>query len=47
MADDPLALALTTAREIAQRSPDAIRAAKRLLQVASRGDAAAPFKGSR
>ncbi|CAB3802044.1 putative enoyl-CoA hydratase echA8 [Paraburkholderia caffeinitolerans] len=41
VADDPLALAFTTAREIAQRSPDAIRAAKRLLQVASRGDAAA------
>ncbi|WP_310632958.1 crotonase/enoyl-CoA hydratase family protein [Paraburkholderia sp.] len=39
--DDPLALALQTAREIAQRSPDAIRAAKRLLHVASRGDAAA------
>ncbi|CAG9221381.1 Enoyl-CoA hydratase/carnithine racemase [Paraburkholderia tropica] len=38
--DDPLALALQTAREIAQRSPDAIRAAKRLLHVASRGDAA-------
>ncbi|WP_213306334.1 crotonase/enoyl-CoA hydratase family protein [Paraburkholderia sacchari] len=41
VADDPLALAFTTARDIAQRSPDAIRAAKRLLQVASRGDAAA------
>ncbi|MDR3097763.1 MAG: crotonase/enoyl-CoA hydratase family protein [Paraburkholderia sp.] len=41
VADDPLALALATAREIAQKSPDAIRAAKRLLQVASRGDAAA------
>ena len=41
VADDPLALALATAREIAQKSPDAIRAAKRLLQVAARGDAAA------
>jgi enoyl-CoA hydratase/carnithine racemase len=41
VADGPLALALATAREIAQKSPDAIRAAKRLLQVASRGDAAA------
>jgi enoyl-CoA hydratase/carnithine racemase len=41
VADAPLALALATAREIAQKSPDAIRAAKRLLQVASRGDAAA------
>jgi enoyl-CoA hydratase/carnithine racemase len=41
VSDDPLALALQTAREIAQKSPDAIRAAKRLLHVASRGDAAA------
>lgn len=41
VADDPLALALATARDIAQKSPDAIRAAKRLLHVASRGDAAA------
>ncbi|WP_322048930.1 crotonase/enoyl-CoA hydratase family protein [Paraburkholderia sp. J67] len=39
--DDPHAQALATAREIAQRSPDAIRAAKRLMQVASQGDAAA------
>ncbi|WP_269506394.1 crotonase/enoyl-CoA hydratase family protein [Burkholderia sp. IMCC1007] len=38
---DPLALALDAAREIAQKSPDAIRAAKHLMQVASRGDAAA------
>jgi enoyl-CoA hydratase/carnithine racemase len=41
VADDPRAQALLTAREIAQRSPDAIRAAKRLLAVAAQGDAAA------
>ncbi|WP_321880255.1 crotonase/enoyl-CoA hydratase family protein [Paraburkholderia bannensis] len=39
--DDPHAQALAMAREIAQRSPDAIRAAKRLLHVAAQGDAAA------
>ncbi|WP_321950637.1 crotonase/enoyl-CoA hydratase family protein [Paraburkholderia bannensis] len=39
--DDPHTQALTMAREIAQRSPDAIRAAKRLLHVAAQGDAAA------
>lgn len=39
--DDPRAQALATAREIAQRSPDAIRAAKRLLHVAAHGDTAA------
>jgi enoyl-CoA hydratase/carnithine racemase len=36
--DDPHAVALATAREIAQRSPDAIRAAKRLLNVAPVSD---------
>jgi enoyl-CoA hydratase/carnithine racemase len=41
VSDDPHAEALALAREIAQRSPDAIRAAKRLLHVASHGDAAA------
>lgn len=41
VSDDPRAQALATAREIAQRSPDAIRAAKRLLHVAAHGDAAA------
>jgi enoyl-CoA hydratase/carnithine racemase len=34
MADDPRALALETAAEIAGRSPDAVRAAKRLLNNA-------------
>lgn len=41
VSDDPRAQALTAAREIAQRSPDAIRAAKRLSHVAAHGDAAA------
>ena len=36
--DDPLALALSTAREIASRSPEAIRAAKRLLNLAVTSD---------
>ena len=39
--DDPLVAALSTAREIASRSPDAIRAAKRLLNLAVACDAAA------
>jgi enoyl-CoA hydratase/carnithine racemase len=38
--DDPRAAALETAREIAGRSPDAIRAAKRLLNLAVASDAA-------
>jgi enoyl-CoA hydratase/carnithine racemase len=38
--DDPHAAALQTAREIATRSPDAIRAAKRLLNLAVACDAA-------
>jgi enoyl-CoA hydratase/carnithine racemase len=38
--DDPHAAALETAREIAARSPDAIRAAKRLLNLAADCDAA-------
>jgi len=38
--DDPYAAALQTAREIASRSPDAIRAAKRLLNLAVACDAA-------
>lgn len=42
--DDPLTFALATAREIAQKSPDAIRAAKRLMHVASHGDAAATLQ---
>jgi enoyl-CoA hydratase/carnithine racemase len=37
--DDPHAAALATAREIASTSPDAIRAAKRLLNLASSADA--------
>ncbi|KJC44452.1 crotonase/enoyl-CoA hydratase family protein [Bradyrhizobium sp. LTSP857] len=40
LADDPLAAALSTAQEIANRSPDAIRAAKRLLNLAATCDAA-------
>lgn len=39
--EDPHAAALAAAREIAQKSPDAIRAAKRLMRVAENGDAAA------
>jgi enoyl-CoA hydratase/carnithine racemase len=38
--DDPRVAALATAREIAARSPDAVRAAKRLLNVAVASDAA-------
>jgi len=38
--EHPLSLALLTAREIASRSPDAIRAAKRLLNLAVACDAA-------
>jgi len=39
--EDPRAAALAAAREIAGRSPDAIRAAKRLMQVTAGGDVAA------
>jgi enoyl-CoA hydratase/carnithine racemase len=39
LAADPLAEALATARKIAERSPDAIRAAKRLLNQAVTCDA--------
>ena len=39
--DDPRAAALAAAREIAQKSPDAIRAAKRLMGVVEDGDTAA------
>ncbi|MCS3763643.1 crotonase/enoyl-CoA hydratase family protein [Bradyrhizobium centrosematis] len=35
LVDDPVAAALATAREIAGRSPDAIRAAKRLLNLSA------------
>ena len=42
-AADPLAAALATAREIASRSPHAVRAAKRLLDLAGRVDLAAGF----
>src|SRR5271170_2272967 len=38
---DPLAAARATAKEIAGRSPDAVRAAKRLLNMASDADTAA------
>jgi enoyl-CoA hydratase/carnithine racemase len=38
---DPLAAARSTAREIAARSPEAVRAIKRLLNMASDADAAA------
>jgi enoyl-CoA hydratase/carnithine racemase len=40
LADDPRAAALATARELAAKSPNAIRAAKRLLNLASTSDAA-------
>jgi enoyl-CoA hydratase/carnithine racemase len=40
---DPLAAALALAKEIAGRSPHAIRAAKRLLDLAGRTDLAAGF----
>ena len=40
LADDPVAAALATAREIAGRSPDAIRAAKRLLNLSAASGAA-------
>ena len=40
LADDPVAAALATARDIAGRSPDAVRAAKRLLNLPSASDAA-------
>ena len=40
IADDPLAAALAIAHEIAGRSPDAVRAAKRLLNLAATSDAA-------
>jgi enoyl-CoA hydratase/carnithine racemase len=38
---DPLAAARATAKEIAGRSPDAVRAVKRLLNMASDADTAA------
>ena len=38
---DPLAAARSTAKEIAARSPDAVRGAKRLLNMATDADAAA------
>jgi enoyl-CoA hydratase/carnithine racemase len=40
LADDPVAAALATAHEIAGRSPDAIRAAKRLLNLSTTCDVA-------
>jgi enoyl-CoA hydratase/carnithine racemase len=40
LADDPLAASLELAREIAGRSPDAVRAGKRLLEEAWHADAA-------
>jgi enoyl-CoA hydratase/carnithine racemase len=40
LAADPLAEALKLAREIAAKSPDGVRAAKRLLNLAQAGDAA-------
>ena len=41
LADDPHAEAMTLAREIAARNPEAVRAAKRLYNAAADGDAAA------
>lgn len=40
LSDDPLAAALALARSIADRSPDAVRAAKRLANLADDADAA-------
>jgi enoyl-CoA hydratase/carnithine racemase len=40
LAGDPLAVAFKVAREIASRSPDAVRAAKRLLNLAATSDVA-------
>ncbi|WP_306320329.1 MULTISPECIES: crotonase/enoyl-CoA hydratase family protein [unclassified Streptomyces] len=42
-ADDPLAAALETARQIAGQSPHAVRAAKRLLDLAGRTDLTTGF----
>lgn len=39
LVEDPLSAAMETARQIASRSPDAIRAAKRLLNLATARDA--------
>ena len=39
--DDPYQTALQTAREMSQKNPHALRAAKRLLTVADQGDPAA------
>lgn len=44
VADDPRTAALQTAREIAGKSPDAIRAGKRLLKLAQAGDSAATLQ---
>lgn len=41
LADDPHAEAMTLAREIAARNPDAVRAAKRLFNAAADADSAA------
>ncbi|WP_367394654.1 crotonase/enoyl-CoA hydratase family protein [Cupriavidus sp. Agwp_2] len=41
VADDPRAAALEAARQVAQKNPDAVRAAKRLMAVVERGDNAA------
>jgi enoyl-CoA hydratase/carnithine racemase len=42
-ADDPVAAALETAARIAAQSPDAVRASKRLLDLAGRTDLATGF----
>ncbi len=39
--DDPYAVAMATAREMTQKNPHALRAAKRLLTVSDHGDAGA------
>ena len=43
-AEDPLAEAMTLANEIASKSPDAVRAGKRLLEQSRRADAAAGLR---
>ncbi|MBC53100.1 MAG: enoyl-CoA hydratase [Gammaproteobacteria bacterium] len=47
LSEDPLAAAQTLAREIASRSPDAVRAAKRLLTRTLRAEAAKQFAAER
>lgn len=47
VADDPHAAAMEMAAEIAQKSPDAVRAAKRMLRAVGTADEAAAFAAER